>query len=179
MNKNLKSTLRIGITIGLILLVLNLERYIGDMYLQSEVNHSFLSHWPIYLAFTLIFALIYWRFELEKIKSNILKVLFVLILIGFSFYESNRVLLLVNSMTQSEIIHQDYRLKLKGVAWGEIGIEDFKTKQYDKIKASEKETKGLSENDSVQIQFNVGIFGFKYDPKLIEDKLPTTTPKLH
>lgn len=103
----------------------------------------------------------------------------MLILIGFSFYESNRVLLLVNSMTQSDIIHQDYQLKLKGVAWGEIGIEDFKTKQYDEIKASEKETKGLSENDSVQIQFNVGIFGFKYDPKLIEDKLPTTKPKLH
>lgn len=116
MKKNLKSTLKIGMTIGLILWLLNLEGYIGDLYLQSEINHSFLSHWPINLAFSLILALMYWRFELKKNKSNILKIVFVLIFFGFSFYESKRILLLINPMTQPDIIHKEYRLKLKGVA---------------------------------------------------------------
>lgn len=72
-------------------------------------------------------------------------------------------------MTQTDIMHQEYKLKLNGVAWGNIGVEDFKTKEYDEIKVSVKEIEGLSENDNVQIQFNVGIFGFKYDPKLTKE----------
>ena len=169
MNKNLKTILRIGMTVGLILLVLNLERYIEELYLQSEINHSFLSQWPIYLTISLILTLIYWKFESKKVKSNILKIAFVLILFGFSFYESNRILLWINSMTRTEIIHQEYQVRLNGVAWGEIGIVDFEKREYTEIKASVKETEGLSENDNVQIQFNVGVLGFKYNPKLIKE----------
>lgn len=169
MNKNIKSILRIGITVGLILFVLYLESQIEKLYLNSEINHSFLSLWPIYLAISLILTLTYLRFESKNNQSNILKYVSVLILFSFSFYESNRTLLWINSMTQTDIMHQEYKLKLNGVAWGNIGVEDFKTKEYDEIKVSVKEIEGLSENDNVQIQFNVGIFGFKYDPKLTKE----------
>ena len=153
-------------TVGLILLVLILERYIKKLYLQSEINHSFLSYWSIYLAISLILTLTYWKFESKKIKSNILKVVSAIIIFGFTFYESNGIIMWLNSLSQTETIHQEYELKLKGVAWGEIGIKDIKTGEYDEIKASTAEIEGLTENDTIQIALKVGTFGFKYAPTL-------------
>lgn len=165
----MNNILSIGIRVGLILLVLTLEWYIQKLYLQSEINHSFLSHWPIYLTLSTILTLIYWKFESKQIKSSILKVVSAIVIFGFSFYESNRILLWINSLTQTDIIQQEYQIKLKGVAWGEIGIEDMKTGEYNEIKASTTEIEGLSENDNIQIQLNVGLFGFKYAPTLVKE----------
>ena len=78
-------------------------------------------------------------------------------------------MLWINSKAQADVIHQEYKLKLVGLAYGEIGIEDFENIEYHVIKASVSETEGLSEGDKVKIQFNVGIFGFKNAPTLIKE----------
>ena len=47
-----------------------------------------------------------------------------------------------------------------------MGIKDLKTGKFDQIKIQEEKIKGVSENDTITLEFKEGLFGFKYSPTL-------------
>ena len=164
MNESLKYISKVGINIGLILLIITLEWSTEKMYLRFEVIHAFRSHWFFYFILSSILTWLFWKFELKNIKSNILKIITTIAMFGLTFYLSNRIELMINSQFKIGYEHQYYQVRLKGIAWGKIGIKDLKTGIAEEIKVSNKEINKITDKDTVKLEFKKGVFGFKYDP---------------
>jgi|UPI00037876E9 hypothetical protein len=166
MKENFKFIKRLVINIGLMLLILTIEKNVNRVYLKSEITYSFLSHWPFYLVISIFITLIYWKLESNKIKASFLKIIFILLLFSLSFFLSNRIELWLNSKTEKEVENREYIVLLKGFAYGEIGIKNLTTGEIDEMKISENEIKGIMENDTIKLEFKKGIFSFNYSPKI-------------
>tara|TARA_R110002126_G_scaffold290420_1_gene447320 strand:- start:560 stop:1069 length:510 start_codon:yes stop_codon:yes gene_type:complete len=169
MKKNIKFIKRLVINIGLILLILTLEKNVNRIYLKSEITDSFLSHWPFYLVISIFMTLIYWKLESNKIKASFFKFIFIPTFFGLTFFLSNRIELWLNSKTEKEVQTCEYIALLKGFAYGEMGIKNLATAEIDKIKISENKIKGIKENDTIKLEFKKGIFNFRYSPIIREE----------
>ena len=169
MKKNIKFIKRLVINIGLILMILTIEKNINRIYLKSEITDSFLSHWPFYLVISIFITLIYWKLESNKIKASFLKYIFIPLFFGLSVFLSNRIELWLNSKTEKEVQTCEYIVILKGFAYGEIGIKNLTTGEIDKMKISENKIKGIKESDTIKLEFKKGIFNFRYSPKIKEE----------
>ena len=153
--------------VGMVVAVFLTEKYIGEIYLRSDITAAFSSNVFFYLLISILGLAVLWNKTVKRVKSFFLKGIYTLIISAFLLFLSNRVHLLSNSFMNKSSVEVEYIAKLKGVCWGEIGIEDVETKTYDIIPIKESQVAGLVDNDHVFLRFKVGLWGMKYSPEKV------------